>query len=184
VVEGKRVSRSAAVGVAVVFGVALGGAAAIGVALGWTEPYWVPEPVLLLLVYILVGKRERVWQKALGTAVGVIAVVPVAIAAPPTWAIYLIAAVALLLAVMTYQTYWLYYAFFTFSLVLVFAPSGQVGAVAAHRGVEILAGTAILLAGLAVLYPLGIWLAKRYPEPELADNDEPAESPNQPSPAS
>ena len=102
-VEGQRVSVPAAIGVAVVFGVALGGAAAIGVALGWTEPYWVPEPIVLLLVYILLGKRELVRQKALGTAIGAIAVVPVAIAAPPTWAIYLIAAVALLLAVMTVQ---------------------------------------------------------------------------------
>ena len=41
----------AAIGVALVFGVALGGAAAIGVALGWTEPYWVPEPILILLVH-------------------------------------------------------------------------------------------------------------------------------------
>ena len=87
VVAGKRVSVPAAIGVAVVFGVALGGAAAIGVALGWTEPYWVPEPILLLLVYILLGKRELVRQKALGTAIGAIAVVPVAIVAPPTWAI-------------------------------------------------------------------------------------------------
>ena len=39
--------------VAIVFGVALGATAAIGVALGWTEPYWVPEPVLLLTLYVL-----------------------------------------------------------------------------------------------------------------------------------
>ena len=48
VVEGQRVSLPVAVGVAVVFGIALGGAAAIGVALGWTEPYWVPEPIIIL----------------------------------------------------------------------------------------------------------------------------------------
>ena len=173
VVEGQRVSLPAAVGVAVVFGVALGGAAAIGVALGWTEPYWVPEPILLLLVYILLGKRERVRQKALGTAIGAIAVVPVAIAAPPTWAIYLIAAVALLLAVMTYKTYWLYYAFYTFASGPGPRSPGQVGSEAAHRGFEILAGIAILVAGLAILHPLATWLAKRYPEPELADIAEP-----------
>jgi len=184
VVEGNRVSVPAAVGVAVVFGIALGGAAAIGVALGWTEPYWVPEPVLLLLVYILLGKRERVRQKALGTAIGAIAVVPVAIAAPPTWAVYLIATVGLLLAVATYKTYWLYYALFTFSLVLALAPPGQAGAEAAHRGFEILAGIAILVAGLAILHPLATWLAKRYPEPELAGRDEPAKSPAQPFPPS
>jgi hypothetical protein len=50
--------------VAVVFGVALGGAAAVGVALGWTEPYWVPEPIVILVLYILMGKRERIREKA------------------------------------------------------------------------------------------------------------------------
>ena len=105
VVEGQRVSLPAAVGVAAAFGVALGGAAAIGVALGWTEPYWVPEPILILLVYILIGKRERIWEKALGTALGVIAVVPVAIAALPAWAIYMLAALALLLAFWQYKRY-------------------------------------------------------------------------------
>ena len=69
------------------FGIGLGGAAAIGVALGWTEPYWMPQPIVLRLLYILMGKRERVREKAVGTAVGVIAVVPVAIAALPAWAI-------------------------------------------------------------------------------------------------
>jgi hypothetical protein len=36
-----------------VFGIALGVTAAIGVAPGWTEPYWVPEPVLLLTLAIV-----------------------------------------------------------------------------------------------------------------------------------
>jgi hypothetical protein len=122
VVEGHRVSLPAAVAVAIVFGVALGGAAAIGVALGWTEPYWVPEPILILAIYVLVGKRERIREKAIGTALGVIAVVPVAIAALPAWAIYVIAAVAFVLALMTYKRYWLYYGLFTFALVLVLSP--------------------------------------------------------------
>jgi uncharacterized membrane protein YccC len=138
-------------------------------------------PILLLVVYILLGKRDRVRQKALGTALGVIAVVPVALTTPPTWVIYLIAGVALLLAVARYRTYWLYYVFYTFALVLVLAPPGHAGAEAAHRGVEILAGIAILVAGLALLYSLGAWLARRYPEPELAGSEEPAQSPEQPS---
>ena len=168
VVEGQRVSLPVAAAVAVVFGVGLGGAAAIGVALGWTEPYWVPEPILILLVYMLLEKRERIREKAIGTALGVIAVVPVALAGPPTWAVYLIAGVAFVLALATYKRYWLYYGFYTFALVLVLSPPGQTGSEAEHRGFEILAGIAILAVGLAILYPLGAWLAKRYPEPELA----------------
>jgi lysylphosphatidylglycerol synthetase-like protein (DUF2156 family) len=184
VVEGQRVSLPAAIGVAIVFGVALGGAAAIGVALGWTEPYWAPEPIIILVLYLLMGKRERIREKALGTALGVIAVVPVAIAALPALAIYVLAAVAFLLAIWQYKKYWLYYGLYTFGLVLLLSPPGHVGAEAAHRGSEILIGIAILVAGLAILYPLSTWLSKRYPEPELADSDEPAKSPEQPSPSS
>ena len=60
VVEGQRVRAAHATVVALVFGAILGGAAAIGVALGWTEPYWVPEPILLLALYVLIGRRERI----------------------------------------------------------------------------------------------------------------------------
>jgi uncharacterized membrane protein YccC len=133
---------------------------------------------------MLIGKRERIREKAIGTALGVIAVVPVAIAALPVWAIYVIAAAAFMLALMTYKRYWLYYGFYTFALVLVLSPPGHVGSEAAHRGFEILAGIAILVVGLAILYPLGNWLSKRYPEPELADSDEPAEPPKRPAPSS
>jgi len=184
IVEGQRVSLPAAAAVAVVFGVALGGAAAIGVALGWTEPYWVPEPILILIVYVLVGKRERIPEKAIGTALGVIAVVPVAIAALPAWAVYVIAGAAFLLAFWQYKRYWRFYALYTFALVLVLAPPGQAGSEAAHRGIEILIGIAVLAVGLTILYPLGTWQSKRYPAPELADSDEPAESPKEPSPSS
>jgi hypothetical protein len=170
VVEGQRVSLPAAAGVAVVFGVVLGGAAAIGVALGWTEPYWVPEPILILVLFILMGKRERIREKAIGTALGVIAVAPVAIAALPAWAIYVIAALAFVLAFVTYKKYWLMYGLYTFALVLVLSPPGHTGSEAAHRGSEILIGIAILVVGLAILHALGTWLAKRYPQPELADS--------------
>ena len=180
VVEGQRVSVPVAIGVAVVFGIALGGAAAIGVALGWTEPYWVPEPIVLLVLYILMGKRERIREKAIGTTVGVIAVVPVAIAALPAWAVYVLAGVAFVLAFWQYKTYWLYYGLFTFGLVLL-SPPGQVGAEAAHRGSEILIGIGILVVGLAILQPLSTWQAKRYPESELADSDQSSASAEQPS---
>jgi hypothetical protein len=169
IVEGQRVPVPTAILVAIVFGIALGGTAAIGVALGWTEPYWVPEPVLLLTLYVLMGKRERIREKAIGTAVGVIAVLPVAIAAPAALATSVIAGVAFLLSFAAYsKQYWLYYALFTFALVLALAPPGHAGSEAAHRGSEILIGTGILVVGLAIVHALGNWLSERYPDPELA----------------
>jgi hypothetical protein len=153
VVEGQRVSIPTAI--AGVLGIALGGTAAIGVALGWTEPYWVPEPILILTLYIIMGKRERIRQKAFATAVGVVAAVPVAIIGPPTWAISIIATVAFVLAfTQLKKRYWLYYALFTFALVLALSPPGHVGAEAAHRGSEILIGIGVLVVGLAILHTL------------------------------
>lgn len=121
VVEGERQPLRQAVAVAVVFGVVLGGAAAIGVASGWSEPYWVPEPILILTLYVLLGKRERIQEKAIGTAVGASAAIVVAILAPPPEVIGAIALVAFLLALTQLKTYWLYYSLYTFALVL--APS-------------------------------------------------------------
>ena len=83
VVEGDRYSWPVTALTAVAFGAAMGAAAAVGVALSWTEPYWVPEPILILVMYILMGRRERIREKALGTAVGAAAAVAVAIIAPP-----------------------------------------------------------------------------------------------------
>ncbi len=184
VVEGQRVSLPAAAVVAIVYGIAVGGAAAIGVALGWSEPYWVPEPILILTLYFLTGKRERIREKALGTALGAIAAVPVAILAPPAWAISVLAAVAFVLALWQYKTYWAYYGFYTFAIILVLSAPGQVGTEAAHRSSEILAGIAILVVALAILQALGTWLSKRYPQPELAESDPgPNQSPSQPSQA-
>jgi hypothetical protein len=108
----------------------------------------------------------------------------VAIAALPAWAVYVLAGAAFLLAFWQYKTYWRFYALYTFALVLVLAPPGQAGSEAAHRGSEILIGIAILAAGLTILYPLGTSQSKRHPQPELADTDQPAKPPNQPSPSS
>ena len=83
IVDGDHLAPRVAAGVAGVFGLVLGGTAAIGVALGWTEPYWVPEPVLILVLYIIMGKRDRIRGKALGTALGIAAAVPIAIISPP-----------------------------------------------------------------------------------------------------
>ena len=83
VVDGERLSAPVAAVVALGFGAVLAASASLGVALGWTEPYWVPEPVLILVLYILMGKRDRIRGKAVGTAPGVVAVIPVALCRLP-----------------------------------------------------------------------------------------------------
>ncbi len=168
VVEGHRLPLPAAIGVAIVFGVVLGAGAAIGVALGWSEPYWVPDPILVLTLYIILGKREKIRGKAIGTALGVVASIPVAILGPPPWGVALIATVALTLAVVEAKRYWLMYSLYTFSLVLILADPGEIAHEAEERGVQFLVGIALLVVGLVVLHALGRWLSKRDPLPELA----------------
>jgi hypothetical protein len=168
VVDGEHRPLPHAASVAAVSGLVLGGAAAIGVALGWTEPYWVPEPILLGALYILIGKRERIQGKAIGTAVGVAAAIPVALIAPPAWVLATLATVAFVLALTQFQTYWLYYGLFTFSLVLLLATPGQVGFEAEERGVQILVGIGLLVVGAFILHAVATWLSKRYPQPEFA----------------
>jgi hypothetical protein len=168
VVEGYRLSPAAAASVAIVFGVVLGGAAAIGVALGWTEPYWVPEPVLVLALYVLIGKRDRIRGKAIGTTLGVAAAIPVAIIDPRAGVLAAVAAIAFVLALTQAKTYWLMYGLYTFSLVLVLASPGRVGYEAEERGVQILVGIGLLVVGLFIIHAVGAWLADRDPQPELA----------------
>jgi len=168
VVEGYRLSPPEAASVAIVFGVGLGGAAAIGVALGWTEPYWVPEPILVLALYVLIGKRDRIRGKAIGTALGVAAAIPVAIIDPPAGVLAAVAAIAFVLALTQAKKYWLMYGLYTFSLVLLLASPGQVGYEAEERGVQILVGIGLLVVGLFIIHALGAWLADRDPQPELA----------------
>lgn len=168
VVEGDRLSWPAAAAVAIVFGIVLGASGAIGVALSWSEPYWVPDPALVLILYILIGKQDRIRGKAIGTALGAIAAIPVAILAPAPGVLTGIAVVAFLLALTQAKRYWLYYGLYTFSLVLLLAAPGQVAYEAEERGVQILAGIVLLVVGLVVVRTLGARLAKRYPQPELA----------------
>ena len=168
VLDGDHLARSVAAGVAVVFGLVLGGAAAIGVALGWTEPYWVPEPVLILVLYVITGKRDRIRGKALGTALGVTAAVPVAVLDPAGWVVATVGIVAFVVALTQTKRYWLMYGLYTFSLVLLLASPGQVGFEAEERGVQILAGVGLLAVGLVFIHALARWLAKHHPQPELA----------------
>jgi Fusaric acid resistance protein-like len=168
VVEGDRRPAPVAALVAVGLGIVLGASAAVGVALGWTEPYWVPEPVLILVLYILLGKRDRIAGKAIGTALGVAAAIPVAILSPNAWVLTTVGTVASAVALTQAKRYWLMYGIYTFSLVLLLAVPGNVAFEAEERGLQILVGIGILVIGLAVIHALGRWLQKRYPQPELA----------------
>jgi Fusaric acid resistance protein-like len=168
VVDGDRLSPPVAACVAIVFGLVLGGSAAIGVALGWTEPYWVPEPVLILVLYILMGKRDRIRGKTIGTALGVAAAIPVAIVSPPAWVLTAVGTVVFVIALTQAKVYWLMYGLYTFSLVLLLAAPGQVGFEAEERGFQILVGIGLLVVGLVLVHTLGTWLSRRDPQPELA----------------
>src|SRR5262249_30096677 len=109
VVQGDRYSTPVTALIAIAFGAVLGAAAAVGVALSWAEPYWVPEPILILVMYILMGRRERIREKALGTALGAAAAAAVAIIGPPSWVLTVLAIVAFLLALMQRAVYWRMY---------------------------------------------------------------------------
>ena len=168
VVEGQRLPLPVAAVVAIMFGAVMGASASIGVALGWTEPYWVPEPVLILVLYILMGKRDRIRGKAIGTSLGVAAAIPVAIVSPPAWVLTAVGTVVFVVALTQAKTYWLMYGLYTFSLVLLLAAPGQVAFEAEERGFQILVGVGLLVAGLVVVHALGGWLSRHAPQPELA----------------
>ncbi len=168
VVDGPHLALPVATVVAIVFGLILGGAAAIGVALGWTEPYWVPEPILILTLYIIIGKRDRIKGKAIGTALGVAAAIPVALLDPAPTVLAAVGIVAFILALTQAKTYWLMYGLYTFSLILLLAAPGQVAFEAEERGFQILVGVGLLVVGLFVIHALGSWLAKHDPQPEIA----------------
>ncbi|WP_426561917.1 FUSC family protein [Angustibacter sp. McL0619] len=167
VVEGDRYSLPVAAVIALCFGGVMGAAAALGVALGWTEPYWVPEPILVLVMYLLMGHRERIREKVLGTAVGAAAAMAVAVIGLSPWAQTALAVAAFVLAVMQRATYWRMYGLYTFSLVLFLASPGDVEFEAEERGFQILAGIALLILGLAVRHPIARRLARQSPQPEL-----------------
>ena len=162
-VEGPRLPLPVAAVVAILFGAVMGASASIGVALGWTEPYWVPEPVLILVLYILMGKRDRIRGKAIGTSVGIAAAIPIAILSPPSGVLTALGIVAFVVALTQAKTYWLMYGLYTFSLVMLLAAPGQVGFEAEERGFQILVGVGLLVVGLAIVHALG----KRLSQPEL-----------------
>jgi hypothetical protein len=172
VVDGDHLSVGVSAVVAVMFGAVLGGAAAIGVGLGWTEPYWVPEPILILVLYLIMGRRDRLRGKAIGTALGVAAAIPVALLDPPPEVLTVVGAAVFVLALTRTKTYWQMYGLYTFSLVLLLSAPGQVGYEAEERGVQILAGTALLFVGLVVVHALAGWLARHHPQPELGSTAE------------
>ena len=168
VVDGDHLAPPVAGVVAIVFGAVLGGSAAIGVALGWTEPYWVPEPVLILVLYVITGKRDRIRGKAIGTLLGVAAALPVALLDLPSGVLAVVGTVAFVAALTQAKTYWLMYGLYTFSLILLLGAPGQVAFEAEERGVEILVGVGLLVVGLFIVHAIAGRLAKRDPQPELA----------------
>jgi MFS family permease len=168
VVDGDRVSVPVACGVAVVFAAIMGGAAAIGVGLGWTEPYWVAEPILILVLYILMGKRDRIRGKAIGTSLGVLAALPVALLDPPAGVLAAVGTVAFVVALTQAKNYAVMYGLYTFSLVLLLASPGQVGFEAEERGFQILVGVGLLVVGLFVVHRLARWAERREPETTFA----------------
>ena len=167
-VDGDRRSPAVAAATAVVFGAVLGGSAAIGVALGWTEPYWVPEPVLILVLYIITGKRDRIRGKTIGTVVGIAAAIPVAIISPSATVLATVGTIVFIIALTQTKRYWLMYGLYTFSVVLLLAAPGKVGFEAEERGFQILVGIGLLVIGLAVIHALGRWLENRHPQTEPA----------------
>jgi hypothetical protein len=179
VVDGDHQPTPIAAVVAIVFGIVLGASAAVGVALGWTEPYWVPEPLLILVLYVLLGKRERIREKALGTALGVAGAIPVAILSPPAGVLTAVGIVAFVVAFTQAKRYWLMYGLYTFSLVLVLATPGHVGYEAEERGVQILVGISLLVVGLAVVTssPDGCGSATRSPNSRRQGRAPDAETP-------
>ena len=114
------------------------------------------------------GKRDRIRGKAIGTTVGIAAVIPVAIVSPPAWVLTAVGTVVFVVALTQAKTYWLMYGLYTFSLVLLLSAPGQVAFEAEERGFQILVGVGLLVVGLVVVHALGNWLAKRHPQPELA----------------
>ena len=124
---------------------------------------------MILVLYIVMGKRDRIQGKAIGAAIGVAAAIPVAIVDPPMWVLAVLGAVAFAVALTQTKPYWIMYARYTFSLVLLLAArSGEVGFEAEERGIQILLGVGLLVVGPFILYTLGAWLARRDPQPELA----------------
>ena len=98
-----------------------------------------------------------------GPAAGAAAAVVVAIIAPPSWVLTTLAILAFLLAVMQRATYWRMYGLYTFALVLYIAAPDDVAFEAEERGLQFLAGIALLIVGLAILHRVGDRLARRGP---------------------
>ncbi|WP_396667638.1 FUSC family protein [Microbacterium sp. R86528] len=168
VVDGDHHSWPVTAVIALMFGGVMGAAASLGVALAWSEPYWVPEPVLILVMYLLLGRRERIREKAVGTACGAAAAALVASVALPAWALTALALLAFLGALMQRKTYWRMYGLYTFALVLYSAAPDDVAFVAEQRGFQFLAGIGLLALGLLAVHAIADQLARRYPQPELA----------------
>ena len=155
---------------AIVFGAILGASAAIGVALGWTEPYWVPEPILILVLYIIMGKRDRITgqgdrhrgrRRGRDTRRDHRAVRHCAHSGRHGRVHHRAHAG---------QAYWLMYGLYTFSFVLLLAAPGQVGFEAEERGVQILVGIGCSSSACSSSMPSALTREAQSTTPELRAN--------------
>ena len=120
------------------------------------------------MLYIIIGKRDRIRGKTIGTVVGIAAAIPVAIISPSATVLATVGTIAFIIALTQTKRYWLMYGLYTFSVVLLLAAPGQVGFEAEERGFQILVGIGLLVIGLAVIHALGRWLENRHPQTEPA----------------
>jgi hypothetical protein len=118
------------------------------------------------VLYIIIGQRERIREKAIGTALGAAAAIPVAILSPPAPVLHVVGIVAFVVALTQAKWYWLGYGIYTFSLILLLAAPGEVAYESEERGLQFLVGIGILVIGVIILHRLGGFLAKQHPQPE------------------
>ena len=97
--------------------------------------------MLILVLYILTGKRDRIRGKPIGTSLAIAAAIPVALISPPAWVPTTAATIAFVVALTKPR------------------PTGSCTASTHSRSCVV---------GLAIVHTLGTWLSKRDPQPELA----------------
>lgn len=116
--------------------------AATAHVLGDELSHWIPMTVLALALPTVEGRDRHVWNRAVGTLLGLAAVVPVVLVAPAPALTYPIAFVCFLFAVAVEEPYWLRVALVTLLILLVAAPVSEVADVARRRLLFTLAGAA------------------------------------------
>ena len=63
--------------------------------------------ILILVLYILMGRRDRIRGKAIGISLAIAAAIPVALISPPAWVLTTVGTIAFVVALTQAKTYWL-----------------------------------------------------------------------------